>query len=148
MKRLGLLILLSLMIFTYAQDPVSLIVAARKQIGVTKSYDPAYVTLAYPNGDLPIERGVCTDVVIRAMRENDIDLQKEVHEDMKINFSTHILRIAAGLETLHTAFERQWGSCPSCDSMPSILRTLRLVWMKVWVYSHLPLLLVCLSACP
>jgi uncharacterized protein YijF (DUF1287 family) len=89
MKRLGLLILLSLTIFTYAQDPVSLIVAARKQIGVTKSYDPAYVTLAYPNGDLPIERGVCTDVVIRAMRQNGIDLQKEVHEDMKRAFAVY-----------------------------------------------------------
>jgi uncharacterized protein YijF (DUF1287 family) len=89
MKRLGLLILLSLTIFTKAQDQASLIAAARKQIGVTKTYDPAYVSLAYPNGDLPIDRGVCTDVVIRAMRQNGIDLQKEVHEDMKKNFSSY-----------------------------------------------------------
>ena len=97
MKRLGLLILLSLTIFTYAQDPVSLIVAARKQIGVTKSYDPAYVTLAYPNGDLPIERGVCTDVVIRAMRQNGIDLQKEVHEDMKRAFAVFLTLVALNM---------------------------------------------------
>ena len=89
MKRLGILLLLSLTIFTNAQDQNSLIAAARKQIGVTKTYDPAYVSLAYPNGDLPIERGVCTDVVIRAMRQNGIDLQKEVHEDMKKNFAAY-----------------------------------------------------------
>lgn len=89
MKRLGILLLLSLTIFANAQDQNSLIAAARKQIGVTKTYDPAYVSLAYPNGDLPIERGVCTDVVIRAMRQNGIDLQKEVHEDMKKNFSSY-----------------------------------------------------------
>lgn len=89
MKRLGILLLLSLTIFANAQDQRSLIAAARKQIGVTKTYDPAYVSLAYPNGDLPIERGVCTDVVIRAMRQNGIDLQKEVHEDMKKNFAAY-----------------------------------------------------------
>jgi uncharacterized protein YijF (DUF1287 family) len=89
MKRLGLLILLILTIFTNAQDQNSLIAAARKQIGVTKTYDPAYISLVYPNGDLPMDRGVCTDVVIRAMRQNGIDLQKEVHEDMKKNFSAY-----------------------------------------------------------
>ena len=40
--------------------------AARTQIGVTTGYDPAYVTLDYPGGDVPRETGVCTDVVIRA----------------------------------------------------------------------------------
>jgi uncharacterized protein YijF (DUF1287 family) len=73
----------------FAQSSALLIKAARKQIGVTTSYDPAYVSLAYPNGDLPIERGVCTDVVIRAMRQNGIDLQKEVHEDMKRAFAVY-----------------------------------------------------------
>jgi uncharacterized protein YijF (DUF1287 family) len=64
--------------------------AARKQVGVTLSYDPAYTTLAYPNGDVPREKGVCTDVVIRAMRDGlSQDLQKLVHEDMKANFSAY-----------------------------------------------------------
>src|SRR6202035_1531645 len=45
-------------------------------------YDPAYVRLAYPGGDVPAETGVCTDEVIRAYRAVGIDLQKEVHEDM------------------------------------------------------------------
>ena len=46
-----------------------LIVAARSQIGITRAYDPAYVSLVYPNGDVPRERGVCTDVVVRAYRD-------------------------------------------------------------------------------
>lgn len=49
-------------------------------------YDPSYVTLSYPNGDVSEDKGVCTDVVIRAYRKLGIDLQKEVHEDMKENF--------------------------------------------------------------
>lgn len=59
---------------------------ARRQIGVTVEYDPAYVSLEYPGGDVPEERGVCTDVVIRALRLLNFDLQKEVHEDMKRHF--------------------------------------------------------------
>lgn len=62
---------------------------ARRQIGVTVDYDPAYVRLAYPGGDVPQDRGVCTDVVIRALRLLHFDLQKEVHEDMKRNFSRY-----------------------------------------------------------
>jgi uncharacterized protein len=49
-------------------------------------YDPAYFSIPYPNGDVPAGKGVCTDVVIRAYRKLGIDLQKEVHEDMKANF--------------------------------------------------------------
>jgi len=52
-------------------------------------YDPKYYTIKYPNGDVPSDRGVCTDVVIRAYRNLGIDLQKEVHEDMKNNFSAY-----------------------------------------------------------
>lgn len=52
-------------------------------------YDPSYFSIDYPNGDVPKDRGVCTDVVIRAYRKLGIDLQKEVHEDMKANFSIY-----------------------------------------------------------
>ena len=52
-------------------------------------YDPAYFRIDYPNGDIPSDKGVCTDVVIRAYRKMGIDLQKEVHEDMKANFSKY-----------------------------------------------------------
>jgi uncharacterized protein YijF (DUF1287 family) len=53
------------------------------------TYDPAYFKINYPNGDVPANRGVCTDVVIRAYRKLNIDLQKEVHEDMKTNFNSY-----------------------------------------------------------
>ena len=52
-------------------------------------YDPAYFSIPYPNGDVPSDRGVCTDVIIRAYRKLDIDLQKEVHEDMVNHFSKY-----------------------------------------------------------
>lgn len=52
-------------------------------------YDPAYFQIDYPNGDIPANKGVCTDVVIRAYRKLGIDLQKEVHEDMKANFDKY-----------------------------------------------------------
>lgn len=53
------------------------------------TYDPAYFRIDYPNGDVPSDKGVCTDVVIRAYRKLGIDLQKEVHEDMKANFGKY-----------------------------------------------------------
>lgn len=62
---------------------------ARQQIGITVVYDPSYVTLRYPGGDVPADRGVCTDVVIRAFRGIGVDLQKAVHEDMKKAFSAY-----------------------------------------------------------
>lgn len=52
-------------------------------------YTPDYVSIKYPNGDVPAKTGVCSDVVIRAYRKLGIDLQKEVHEDMKANFSKY-----------------------------------------------------------
>jgi uncharacterized protein YijF (DUF1287 family) len=52
-------------------------------------YDPSYFRIAYPNGDVPANKGVCTDVVIRAYRKMGIDLQKEVHEDMQKNFDKY-----------------------------------------------------------
>ena len=66
-----------------ATERQELVAAAEAQIGVTTSYDPAYVKLAYPGGDVPEDRGVCTDVVIRALREVKVDLQQLVHEDKK-----------------------------------------------------------------
>ena len=52
-------------------------------------YDPAYVVLDYPGGDVPADTGVCTDVVIRSYRALGVDLQQLVHEDMKQNFSAY-----------------------------------------------------------
>jgi len=63
--------------------------AATQQVGVTTIYDPSYVTLRYPGGDLPPERGVCADVIIRAFRGIHVDLQREVHEDMSAHFARY-----------------------------------------------------------
>ncbi len=59
------------------------------QTELTLFYDPGYKKLKYPMGDIDISRGVCTDVVIRAFRAAGIDLQKEIHEDMKAHFSRY-----------------------------------------------------------
>jgi len=53
------------------------------------TYDPQYFSIGYPNGDVPANKGVCTDVVIRAYRKLGIDLQQEVHEDMRSDFSAY-----------------------------------------------------------
>ena len=53
------------------------------------TYDPAYYSIEYPNGDIPADKGVCTDVIIRAYRKLDIDIQKEVHEDMTSHFEDY-----------------------------------------------------------
>lgn len=62
------------------------ILGAVTQYGVTNSYNGAYKRISYPNGDVDISTGVCTDVVVRAFRAVDIDLQREIHRDMKRNF--------------------------------------------------------------
>src|SRR5689334_17492732 len=53
------------------------------------TYDPNYIAIAYPNGDVPKDKGVCTDVIIRSYRKLGIDLQKEVHEDIEDHFSSY-----------------------------------------------------------
>ena len=67
-----------------------LISAARSQVGVTVQYDPAYSRIAYPNGDVPRDKGVCTDVIVRAYRDAfGIDLQALVHADMRAAFGAY-----------------------------------------------------------
>lgn len=63
--------------------------AAISIIDPSIDYDPAYFSIKYPNGDIPKNKGVCTDVIIRCYRKLNIDLQKEVHEDMAANFSEY-----------------------------------------------------------
>jgi uncharacterized protein len=70
------------------------VTAARSQIGVTRYYDPAYVELGYPGGDVAADRGVCTDVIVRALRASGLDLQHSIHQDMRGNFA---------------AYPQQWG---------------------------------------
>jgi uncharacterized protein YijF (DUF1287 family) len=63
--------------------------AALELTKVHVTYDPGYYRIPYPNGDIPENKGVCTDVIIRAYRKLGTDLQKEVHEDMRLNFSKY-----------------------------------------------------------
>jgi len=88
MKLFLLLILSALPL--YAQIGEKIVAAATKQIGITTAYRPEYVALEYPNGDVLPDGGVCTDVVIRALRASIAqDLQKLVHEDMRKHFSAY-----------------------------------------------------------
>jgi uncharacterized protein len=67
-----------------------LVAAARRQVGVTLAYDPAYSALAFPNGDVDRAKGVCTDVLIRAYRDAlGVDLQALVNADMKADFGAY-----------------------------------------------------------
>jgi uncharacterized protein YijF (DUF1287 family) len=70
-------------------DTTQFVASARSQIGVTTGYDGTYRKLAYPGGDVPRETGVCCDVVIRALREQKMDLQQLVHEDMRRSFNAY-----------------------------------------------------------
>lgn len=63
--------------------------AAAAQIGKTIHYDGSYVPLPYPGGDVPLHTGVCADVVIRSLRAEGVDLQKELHEDMQTAFDDY-----------------------------------------------------------
>jgi len=72
-----------------AEPKADLLAGAAAQIGQTVSYIADYVALPYPGGDVPLAGGVCTDVVIRAFRKAGIDLQKDVHEDMKSAFPAY-----------------------------------------------------------
>lgn len=92
--QLALLVLFSCAALQVAAAP-ALVTAARAQVGVTVRYDPAYVRLSYPGGDVPDNRGVCTDVIVRALRTQGLDLQRAIHEDMRTAFA---------------AYPRDWGA--------------------------------------
>lgn len=70
--------------------PDAVVQAAQSRTLLSVRYDPKYVSLSYPGGDVPADTGVCTDVVIRTYRAAfGFDFQKAVHEDMKANFSAY-----------------------------------------------------------
>lgn len=89
--RIIVVLLLAAFVSLYAQDDFSkklssaAIALAQQQV----EYDPQYFSIKYPNGDVPSDKGVCTDVIIRAYRKLGIDLQKEVHEDMLAHFNEY-----------------------------------------------------------
>jgi uncharacterized protein YijF (DUF1287 family) len=91
-------LVLALAVGSVFANNLDLVSAARRQVGVTVIYDGSYRVLDYPGGDVPMERGVCTDVIVRALRTaRGTDLQKLVHEDMRANFSAYPSRRRWGL---------------------------------------------------
>ncbi len=125
LKIIALTFLTGVISPVHADTPFALqtVDAANSQIGITTGYDPAYVSLSYPKGDLPRRTGVCTDVVIRALRDaHGIDLQEQVHRDMKANFASYpkkwgLKRPDSNIDhrrvpNLRRYFERQDASLP------------------------------------
>jgi uncharacterized protein len=113
----------------FARRPISdipqikrVVDSAIEQTSQTTEYDPSYAKLEYPNGDVPLERGVCADVIVRAFRNAGIDLQKEVHEDMARHFGAYPDKWGARkpdrnidhrrVPNLMTLFERKSKSVP------------------------------------
>ena len=68
---------------------IQLAAAALERTHHRETYDPSYVRIAYPMGDVAADRGVCADVVIRSFRKLGIDLQALVHEDMRHDFGAY-----------------------------------------------------------
>jgi uncharacterized protein len=103
-------------------DTGRMLAAAHAQIGVTVRYAPTYVRLDYPGGDLPVDRGVCSDVLVRALRAVGVDLQVAVHRDMLAHFSAYprywgLVRPDANIDhrrvpNLERYFERAGKSLP------------------------------------
>jgi uncharacterized protein len=81
--------LFAINLFADSEAILKVLKSAQKQTTLTKFYDPSYSKIKYPMGDVPMERGVCTDVVIRSFRDADVDLQQLVHEDMVKNFAKY-----------------------------------------------------------
>jgi hypothetical protein len=110
-----------------AQNP--LVIAARRQIGVTNAYDAGYYRIAYPGGDLPRTTGACSDVVIRAARDAwGVDLQRLVHEDMARAFG---------------AYPQRWGRTtpdPNIDHrrVPNLATYFARAGAQIWQPGSLP----------
>ena len=80
-RMVGFLLLCS--VWSLAGNTDAFIQSAQKQVGKTLTYNPEYAYIKYPRGDIPLSKGVCTDVVVRAMRDVDIDLQASIYKDKK-----------------------------------------------------------------
>jgi uncharacterized protein YijF (DUF1287 family) len=90
MRALSFLILLCVWSQAFAAiAPETIVQGARRQIGVTVTYDAAYARLDYPGGDVPLDRGVCSDVVVRAFRYAGVDLQVVVHKDIQLAWDAY-----------------------------------------------------------
>lgn len=118
----------------------ALISSAREQVGVTLIYNGSYQKLDFPNGDIPRLQGVCTDVVIRALRDaHGLDLQTLVNRDMKANFSAYpkiwgLTRTDSNIDhrrvpNLQTYFKRRGASVPVSNDAVDYLPGDLVTWM-------------------
>lgn len=89
-RGLCLTVLLALLPVLSAAGNADIVAAAQAQVGVTRRYDPSYQILKYPGGDVALDRGVCTDVVVRALRSaRRLDLQQLLHEDIRAHWDAY-----------------------------------------------------------
>jgi uncharacterized protein YijF (DUF1287 family) len=132
-----------------------LIDAAVEQTKVTTGYDPSWVKIDYPNGDVSSDTGVCSDVVVRAFRKAGVDLQKEVHEDMTRAWAQYPKKWgASGTDTsidhrrvlnLTTYFDRQGKSLPVTDDRAGYLPGDVVAWQLSDGLEHIGILTNLLS---
>ncbi|MEM8816749.1 MAG: DUF1287 domain-containing protein [Pseudomonadota bacterium] len=118
-----------------------LVTAALERTNHSVEYDGAYLSIPYPGGDVPADKGVCTDVLIRSYRKLDIDLQRAVHEDMAANFDAYPSRRIWGLSrpdtnidhrrvpNLQTFFERNGEKLPATGDARDYLPGDLVTWM-------------------
>ena len=152
-RRLNLAVCSCLIFFATAAaaapfDETRLIAAGEAQTAYTKTYDGAYTSIPYPTGDVPKERGVCTDVVIRAYRKLGVDLQQLVHEDMKKNFSLYpkqwgLKKTDTNIDhrrvpNLQTFFTRKGKSLPATDNGADYKPGDIVTWDLSYPKRHLP----------
>jgi uncharacterized protein YijF (DUF1287 family) len=100
-------------------DPLDILIGAKKAALDAAPYtNVGYVALSYPGGDVPRHQGVCTDVIVRAVRNAGLDLQRDLHEDIikrrkafpmiKKNADANIDQRRVG--TLLPYFKKHWES--------------------------------------
>lgn len=107
LRLVTLLLAISTALSAAAGPAEDIVAAARAQVGVTIRYDGSYQRIAYPSGDVPIDRGVCTDVVIRAYRRVGIDLQERVHKDMRLAWREYPHPVKWGLKSTDTNIDHR-----------------------------------------
>lgn len=126
-----------------------LVAAADDRPNHPARYDPGYVKIPYPNGDVPANSGVCTDEIIRIYRAVGIDLQKEVHEDMAANRSAYPFKLKwmqMGLDTnidhrrvpnLMVFFSRKGQTLPITENASDYLPGDIVTWMLPGGHDHI-----------
>ncbi len=142
MRHFAFLLLIMVATSSWAQSFAErLSKAAMERTEHSVIYNGAYRKIPYPNGDVPANIGVCTDVVVRSYRALGIDLQQLVHEDMKANFSAYPSKRIWGLSrpdtnidhrrvpNLQTFFKRKGSSLPITSNAEDYLPGDIVSWM-------------------